>query len=173
MKQPYRGLVMGVMLATLALAWQSGLAAAAAPSEGMKALQCMLNALGYEAGPTTGAVTPDTVAAWGRFLQAHGMTAQTDAKVMSRALLTEYTARVPATARDCPIPEERIMLGRADAIAPPDGLVWESMPHFETVCRLTYMAAQERWMPQNPMQGLTGRYEPVRQGWPRYRDLRD
>jgi peptidoglycan hydrolase-like protein with peptidoglycan-binding domain len=164
---------MGVMLATLTLAWQSGLASAAAPLEGIKALQCMLNALGYKAGPITGAVTPDTVAAWGRFLQVHGMTAQTDAKVMSHALLTEYTARVPTTARDCSIPEERIMLGRADAIAPPDSLVWERMLRSETVCRLTYMAAQERWMPQKRMQGLTGRYEPVRQGWPRYWDPRD
>jgi peptidoglycan hydrolase-like protein with peptidoglycan-binding domain len=164
MKQPYRGVVMGLMLATLAFAWQPGSVSAVAPPEGMKALQCMLNALGYEAGPITGAVTPATVAAWGRFLQAHGMTAQTDAQLMSRALLTEYKARVPAAARDCPIPEERILLGRAGAIAPPDSLVWDRMPCIETVSRLADGAAREEWMPHNLVQGLTGRYEPVRQG---------
>jgi hypothetical protein len=173
MKQQYQNVVMGLMMGMLALAWQSSLASAAAPSEGMKALQCMLNALGYEAGLMTGTVTPATVAAWERFLHAHGMTTRTEPNVMRRALLAEYTARVPATARDCPIPEEGTMLGRADAIDPPDSLVWERMPRVETIYRVTYVAAQEGWMPQNLMQALTGRSEQGRQGWPRYWDPRD
>jgi hypothetical protein len=58
-------------------------------------------------------------------------------------------------------------------IAPPDSLVWERMLRMETVYRLADGAAQEERRPQHLMQGLTGRREQGRQGWPRYWDPRD
>jgi hypothetical protein len=72
--------------------------------EAIRAFQCILNTLGYQAGADTGTLTVEFATAWTEWLHAHSLSVNSDMEHSVSRLLREYIQRVPASARRCSIP---------------------------------------------------------------------
>jgi|SRR5882724_7049867 len=76
----------------------------AAADETMRAMQCMLQTLGYQQGPVSDTLTIDATIGYLRFAQAHSLPVQGEDTLKAIILLSEYAERVPASQRRCVLP---------------------------------------------------------------------
>jgi hypothetical protein len=74
--------------------------------DGVRLVQCMLNSIGYRAGPETGTVTPESMAAWVEWLRSHGLSpTQSDSDYTTQLLIRDYANRVAPINQRC-IPKD-------------------------------------------------------------------
>jgi hypothetical protein len=100
-----RGVIICLIVAGVALVGQTTPASAQESNpEYMRFAQCLLVALGYQTGPARSSSTPEAVAGYIRFIQAHGLSLQTDGTTVTMLALSEYAERVPESQRRCVLP---------------------------------------------------------------------
>jgi hypothetical protein len=100
-----RGVIICLIVAGVALVGQITPASAQESNPAyMRFAQCLLVALGYQTGPARSTSTPEAVAGYLRFIQAHGLSLQTDGTTVTMLALSEYAERVPESQRRCVLP---------------------------------------------------------------------
>jgi hypothetical protein len=71
------------------------------PHEGILLIQCILNSIGYRAGPENGIPTREFLTAWADWLRSHRLSTDDDDERTAHILLQDYANRVAPVNRRC------------------------------------------------------------------------